>query len=133
MSKVFRRERIESEILKILSESLKDFKCEGVDKKYVSFTRAELSGDKRHAKIYVSVFDPDGDEKRAEETFELLKEKIGYFRGYLGNRVRLYHIPELHFIFDRGIKQSVHMQKVLDNLDINEEDSQDNQNPEDED
>ena len=125
MPKVFRKERIEAEILRVMADAIANWKEPPIPKELISFTRVELSRDKRHAKVFVSIFDPDQDEERAKEIFELLHKKTGYFRGFLGKQVRLYHIPEIKLIHDQGIKQSVKMQKIIDNLDIDHNDQKD--------
>ena len=111
MPKVFRKERIEAEILRVMAEAIANWKEPEIPKELISFTRVELSRDKRHAKVYVSVFDPENDEDHANAVFELLDKKTGYFRGFLGGHIRLYHTPDIKLIHDRGIKQSVKMQK----------------------
>ena len=125
MPKVFRKERIEAEILRVMADALANWKEPPIPKELISFTRVVLSRDKRHAKIFVSVFDPDNDEEKATEIFEQLDKKTGYFRGYLGRQIRLYYTPEVRLIHDQGIKQSVKMQKIIDKLDIHEKDSED--------
>jgi len=125
MPKVFRKERIEAEILRVMADALANWKEPPIPKELISFTRVELSRDKRHAKIFVSVFDPDNDEEHALEIFEQLNKKTGYFRGFLGRQIRLYYTPEIRLIHDQGIKQSVKMQKIIDNLNIHEQDSED--------
>lgn len=122
MPKVFRKATLESEILKILGNSLRDLKDESIPKMLVSFTRVLLSKDKRYAKIYISVFDKDHDQERAEEIFEKVVKHAGFFRTLIAKNVRLYSAPELVFILDRGIEESVKIQGIIDSL--KKEDSQ---------
>ncbi|MFP4460970.1 MAG: 30S ribosome-binding factor RbfA [Thermotogota bacterium] len=125
MPKVFRKERIEAEILRVMADAIANWKEPPIPKELISFTRVELSRDKRHAKVYVSIYDPDKGEEHAKQIFELLDKKTGYFRGFLGRQVRLYYTPEIKLIYDQGIKQSVKMQKIIDNLEIQPDDQKD--------
>ncbi len=124
MPKVFRKERIEAEILRVMADALVNWKEPPIPKELISFTRVELTRDKRYAKVYVSIFDAGNEDENAEEIFELLNKKTGYFRGFLGKQIRLYYTPEVKLIHDYGIKESVKMQKIIDNLDINQKDSE---------
>lgn len=125
MPKIFRKERIEAEILRVMSEALASWKEPNIPKELISFTRVELTRDKRYAKIFVSVFNTKNDDAISKDIFEVLKKKVGYFRGFLGRQIRIYHIPELRLIYDEGIKESVRMQKIIDNLNIDKNDETD--------
>jgi len=125
MPKVFRKEMIESEILKLMGQALTDWKKEDFPKQNVSFTRVELSRDKRYAKIYVSVFDINNNEKKRQTTFELLEKNSGYFRNIIAKNIRMYTAPEITLVFDKGIEQSVKMQKLLDSLKKEEKETDD--------
>ena len=114
MPKVFRKERIEAEILRVMADALVNWKEPPIPKELISFTRVELTRDKRYAKVYVSIFDAGNEDENAEEIF----------RGFLGKQIRLYYTPEVKLIHDYGIKESVKMQKIIDNLDINQKDSE---------
>ncbi len=118
MPKVFRKERIEAEILRVMSDALANWKEPKIPKELISFTRVELTRDKRYAKIFVSIFNTEDDEAISRGIFEVLEKKVGYFRGFLGRQIRIYHIPELRLIYDEGIKESVRMQKIIDDLNI---------------
>jgi ribosome-binding factor A len=118
MPKVFRKERIEAEILRILPQALAGWKLPAIPKELISFTRVELSRDKRYANIYVSVFDPNNDEEKSKAVFDILAKKAGYFRGFIGRQIKIFHTPEVKLVYDKGIQESVRMQHILDGLNI---------------
>ncbi|HPR95845.1 MAG TPA: 30S ribosome-binding factor RbfA [Thermotogota bacterium] len=124
MPKVFRKERIEAEILRIMPQALEGWKQPAIPKERISFTRVELSKDKSYANIYVSIFDPDNDEERAQAVFNTLAKKSGYFRGFIGRQIKIFHTPEVRLIYDKGIRQSVKMQQILDGLNIKHEEDE---------
>jgi len=104
-----RTERISEEVRRevdaIIREELGDPRIDGT----WSVTRAEVTGDLRYAKIYVSVLE---DEKR-DGLMEALKKARGFIRRELGKRMIIRYTPELIFVSDRNIAYGVHIAKVL--------------------
>ena len=100
-------EEVRREIDAIIREELNDPRIGGT----FSVTRAEVTGDLRYAKIYVSVLE---NEKR-EELLEALKNARGYIRKSLGRRMIIRYAPGLIFISDKNIEYGVHIAKVLAN------------------
>ena len=74
-----------------------------------SITRAEVTGDLRYAKIYVSVLEDD----KRDELMDALKCAKGFIRRSLGKRMIIRYSPELIFISDKNIEYGVHIAKVL--------------------
>ena len=74
-----------------------------------SVTRAEVTGDLRYAKIYISVLEDD----RRGDMMEALKNARGFIRRALGKRMIIRYTPELSFISDKNIEYGVHIAKVL--------------------
>ena len=93
------------EVDSIIREELGDPRIGGT----FSLTRAEVSGDLRYAKIYVSVLEDD----RRDELMEALKSAKGFIRRSLGKRMIIRYSPELIFISDKNIEYGVHIAKVL--------------------
>ncbi|MDO5435213.1 MAG: 30S ribosome-binding factor RbfA [Clostridia bacterium] len=74
-----------------------------------SVTRAEVTGDLRYAKIYVSVLEDD----LRDGLLEALRSAKGYIRRSLGKRMIIRYTPELIFVNDKNIAYGVHIAKVL--------------------
>ena len=74
-----------------------------------SVTRADVTGDLRYAKIYISVLE---DEKR-DDLMAALKNAKGFIRRSLGKRMIIRYTPELIFVSDKNIEYGVHIAKVL--------------------
>jgi len=72
-------------------------------------TRADVTGDLRYAKIYISVLEDD----KREELMAALKNAKGYIRRALGKRMIIRYTPELIFVSDKNIEYGVHIAKVL--------------------
>lgn len=75
---------------------------------FASITHVEVSGDYRHAKIYVSVL---GSEEERANTMKALKSATGFLRHELAGRVVLRYMPELVFKLDTSIEQG---SRILD-------------------
>ncbi len=98
-------EEVRREVDAIIREELGDPRVDGT----FSITRAEVTGDLRFAKIYVSVLE---DEKR-DDLMDALKNARGFIRRSLGKRMIIRYTPELTFVSDRNIAYGVHIAKVL--------------------
>jgi len=118
MPKVFRLEKLESEFLRILSLALQDWKNPDFPKEKISFTRVLLSKDKRYLNLYVSIYETTGSLEDREKMFLALQSHTKYFRSVLAKNTHIYSTPEIRMVFDRGIEQSVKMQKIIDDLNI---------------
>ena len=100
--------RISEEVRREVDSVIRELKDPRIDGTF-SVTRAEVTGDLRYAKIYVSVLE---DELR-EGLIEALKNAKGYIRRSLGKRMIIRYTPELIFVSDRNIAYGVHIAKVL--------------------
>ena len=98
-------EEIRREVDAIIREELGDPRIGGT----FSITRAEVTGDLRYAKIYVSVLENE----RRDELMEALKSAKGFIRRAIGKRMIIRYSPELIFISDKNIEYGVHIAKVL--------------------
>jgi len=98
-------EEVRREVDAIIREELGDPRIGGT----FSVTRAEVTGDLRYAKIYVSVLEDD----RRAELMDALKSAKGFIRRSLGKRMIIRYTPELIFVSDQNIEYGVHIAKVL--------------------
>ena len=98
-------EEVRREVDAIIREELGDPRIDGT----WSVTRAEVTGDLRYAKIYISVLEED----KRQGLMDALKKARGFIRHALGKRMIIRHTPELIFISDQNIEYGVHIAKVL--------------------
>ena len=98
-------EEVRREVDAIIREELHDPRVGGT----WSVTRAEVTGDLRYAKIYISVLEDD----RRDGLMDALKNAKGYIRRALGKRMIIRYTPELIFVSDKNIEYGVHIAKVL--------------------
>ena len=101
--------RIDHEIQRILgtliTQELKDPRLG-----FVTVTRAEISDDFQHCKVYVSVI---GDRHVARQSLDALRSAAKFLRGELGHRIDLRHTPELIFVEDRSTERAIALAKTL--------------------
>src|SRR5665213_306018 len=77
---------------------------------FVTVTRAEITDDMQHCKVFVSII---GDRHVARQTLEALEHAAGFLRGELGHRIDLRYTPELTFVEDRSAERAIELAKTL--------------------
>jgi ribosome-binding factor A len=78
--------------------------------KMVTVTRAEVSGDLQHAKIYVSIM---GTEKEQQLTLRSLRHAAGFVQSKLAKRLQTRYTPIIQFVLDAGVKRSIELSRIL--------------------
>ena len=98
-------EEVRREVDAIIRDELHDPRISGT----FSVTRADVTGDLRYAKIYISVLEDD----KRDDLMAALKNAKGYIRRSLSKRMIIRYTPELTFVSDKNIEYGVHIAKVL--------------------
>jgi ribosome-binding factor A len=78
--------------------------------KNVTVTRAEVSADLQHAKIFVSVM---GTEKEQQLTMHGLKSAAGYIQKKVGDQLTTRYVPHIVFVRDEGVKKSIEIARLI--------------------
>ncbi|MCA9229810.1 MAG: 30S ribosome-binding factor RbfA [Planctomycetales bacterium] len=91
----------------ILAE-LKDPRIAGVTVTYV-----EVSADMRNAKVHVSIM---GDETAQRLCLEGLRSSAGYLQQKVARRIDTRYTPRLRFEIDQGVKKSIALAKMLNEV-----------------
>lgn len=78
-----------------------------------SVSDVEVARDLAHAKVFVTVLQPE----RAVEAVKALRALAPEFRARLGRMLRMRTIPELHFHYDESIDRGERIDKLLRDLD----------------
>jgi ribosome-binding factor A len=76
----------------------------------VTVTHVEVSPDMRHAKIHVSVM---GDEAYQKLTLRGLQSAAGFLQAKIAERIEIRYTPKLSFLLDQGIKRSIAVAQIL--------------------
>lgn len=85
---------------------LKDPRVKGV-----TVTRAEVSADLQHAKVFVSVM---GSEREQALTMHGLKSAAGYIQTKVADRLTSRFVPHVTFVVDEGVKKSIEITRILE-------------------
>jgi ribosome-binding factor A len=79
----------------------------------VTVTLVEVSPDMRHAKIHVSVM---GDEAKQRLTLRGLQNASGVLQQKIAHRIDTRYTPRLRFVLDQGVKRSIEVSRILDEV-----------------
>ena len=112
----YRKGRIHDEVQKELAQILREVKDPRVSGAFISITGVEVTGDLKFAKVYYSAM--MGDKK---EVAKGLKSSAGFIRRQLAQRLNLRMTPELAFYEDTSIAHGAHISKLLNSIEISEE------------
>ena len=109
-----RSDRVAQQVLRELADllrfHLKDLRI-APKLTLVTLTAVELTPDYAHAKVfYTSMADPASNELIAQG----LQHSATFLRRELGRRVRIHHVPELHFVFDPSVQEGARLSKLID-------------------
>src|SRR5207237_2345247 len=98
--KTHRLARVSEAIREVAWESVL-FELRDPRGKMVTVTRAEVSGDLQHAKVYVSIM---GTEKEQKLTMHGLRHAAGFIQSRLAQRLQTRFTPVIEFVLDEGVK-----------------------------
>lgn len=110
-------EDIKREISSIILTEIKDPRVKGG---LISVVRTELSGDGSHCKVYISSLDGIDNAKKAVKALD----GAGWiFKKAIANKLKMKKCPELKFIADNSIEHSADIERMLEGLDIKQDDT----------
>ncbi|MEJ2199707.1 MAG: 30S ribosome-binding factor RbfA [Desulfuromonadaceae bacterium] len=101
-------EQIHKEISALLVKGLKDPRIG-----FVTITAVEMNADLSLARVYFSAM---GSAAEMENTEKGLKSSVPFLRRELGKRMRLRHVPELIFEYDRSLAYGNHIESLLQQI-----------------
>jgi ribosome-binding factor A len=78
--------------------------------KNVTVTRAEVSADLQHAKVFVSVM---GSEKEQQLTMHGLRSAAGFVQTKVAERLTTRFVPHITFVVDEGVKKSIEIARLI--------------------
>jgi ribosome-binding factor A len=107
--KTHRLARVAEAIRETASETIL-FELSDPRVKMVTVTRAEVSGDLQHAKIYVSIMGTPAEQKL---TLHGLKHATGFVQAKLAKRLQTRFTPAIQFVLDHGVKHSIEMTRLI--------------------
>lgn len=109
-----RLDRINEEVKKTVSDIVREMKDPRISE-MTTVLSADVTNDFKNAKIRVSVY-AEADAQKS--TVEALNHASGFIGRELGMRMDIRRIPKLTFILDSSIEYSIHISKILNELNI---------------
>src|SRR5438132_11130334 len=101
--KPHRLARVAEAIREVASETIL-FEVRDPRVKGVTVTRAEVSGDLQHAKVYVSVM---GSTQEQQLCMHGLRHAAGFLQSKLATRLQTRFTPVIQFVLDQVLKESI--------------------------
>lgn len=109
--KTHRLARVAEVIREVASETiLFELRDPRIKNAGVTVTRAEVSGDLQHAKVYVSIM---GTPKEQDLCLHGLRHSSGYIQSKLANRLQTRFTPVIQFVLDLGVKKSIEVARLI--------------------
>ncbi len=100
-------DEVKREVANVIRMELKDPRVQSM----TTVTKATVTNDLKHAKIFVSIL---GNEKDKEKVLEGLKNASGYIRRQLATKINLRNTPELKFVIDDSLETSFRINKLIE-------------------
>ena len=105
-----RLERVAEAIREVVSTAvlfeLKDPRVQGV-----TVIRAEVTGDLRHTKVFVSLM---GDSKQQKLTLQGLNHARGFIQSKVADRLQTRWTPVIRFVVDESVKKSIEISRLIE-------------------
>lgn len=101
-------EEVKREISNLIRNEIKDVRLTAM----ISVTAVKVTKDLRYAKVYVSIFAKDEEEKSSN--LEALKNAAGFVRHEIAQRVNLRHSPQILFELDDSIDYGMKIDSLLE-------------------
>lgn len=96
--------QLRRDLAKLILQEIKD-----PEVGFVSLSDVEVTRDLSHAKVFITVFDPE----KAKESLNALHRAAPFLRNRLASRLRMRHVPELHFLHDDSVEQGSHIDQLI--------------------
>jgi ribosome-binding factor A len=104
-----RTERV-AEVVREVAASTILFDLRDPRVKMVTVTRAEVSADLQHAKVYVSVM---GSDRQQHLALHGLQHAAGFVQKRLADRLQTRFTPVLTFVLDKGVKNALEVSRLI--------------------
>jgi len=114
--------RTTEDIKRELSAIFRELKDPRVTEVFLSIVRVEVTNDLSYCTVYVSSLEGLDKTKNACKG---LDSASGFIRRELGHRLKLRHVPSLIFTATDSIEYSAEISRILNSLDIKENDDED--------
>ena len=98
-------EEVKKEISNLIRDDIKDPRLTAM----ISVTAVKVTKDLRYAKVYVSIFAKNEEEKKTN-----LESAEGFVRKEIGHRINLRYTPQIIFELDDSIDYGMHIDSLIE-------------------
>lgn len=114
-----RVERLNAQILKVLSEGLLKLNDPNFHS-LITFMSAQTAPNCEFCKVSVSILEKD--QQKREQIFSKLVKATGFLKKEIASKLKLRVVPQIKFVLDTGIDHTQRIEDILKNLNIPNED-----------
>jgi len=107
--KAHRLARVREVIREVASETIL-FEMKDPRVKGVTVTRAEVTADLQHAKVFISIM---GSASEQALCLHGLKHAAGFIQKKLGDRLQTRYTPTVQFEIDKGVKNCIEISRLI--------------------
>lgn len=107
--KSYRLARV-SEVIRETAANAILFELKDPRVKNVTVTRAEVSADLQHAKVFVSIM---GSQKEQQLTLHGLRSAAGFIQTKVAKQLTTRFVPHISFVVDEGVKKSIEIARLI--------------------
>lgn len=111
-------EQLRRELGELLRYAMKDPRAQGA-----TVTDVEVSKDVSYARVYFSQLEDSPEQ--VKETEAVLNRAAGFLRSELSKIMRMRHVPELKFVYDRSVAEGARMDALIEAARRRDRDSED--------
>jgi ribosome-binding factor A len=104
--------KIDEEIRKDLSSIIRNLKDPRIHP-MTSVVSVNTTSDLKFCKVYISVL---GNEEEQKDSIKGLNSAASFIRTELARSINLRNTPEITFVNDQSIERSIHMSKLIDEV-----------------
>ncbi|MFT5140016.1 MAG: ribosome-binding factor A [Rhodothermales bacterium] len=97
--------QLRRELAQIIQQEIKD-----PEVGLVSVSDVEVTRDLAHAKVYITVFNPE----QAADSIKALKRAAGFLRSRLGQELSMRTVPQIHIVHDNSVEIGQQMDGLIE-------------------
>ncbi len=113
-----KKKRLEGDIQRLLSQGIQRVVKDPRLGELINVTEVSITEDIKYAKVYVSVI---GSEEERTQSIAILNKASGHIRKFLSGALTVRYTPELQFVLDKGIENTIRINQLLQSLNESEE------------
>ena len=100
-------DQIQRDLAELIRVELKDPRIG-----FITLTGVEVTRDYSHAKVFYTVLNSED----LSETQSTLERASGWLRSEIARGIRLFTVPELHFVYDESVERGMSISQLIDEV-----------------